>query len=110
MPLPDDIIIWPNHGAGSACGKKLSKKLFDTLANQKKENYALQKMTKEEFVVVLITGIKTPPQYFLKMGALNRGQVESSSDIVKRGAVPLDASKFKELSEDSSYMILDTRT
>jgi len=61
MTLPDDIVIWPGHGAGSACGKKLSKKLSDTLGNQKKENEYLQSMKKEEFVEKLIEGIPAPP-------------------------------------------------
>jgi hydroxyacylglutathione hydrolase len=64
MPLPDDLIVYPAHGAGSACGKNMSKETSDTLGNQKKTNYALQDMTKEAFIKELITGLTPPPAYF----------------------------------------------
>ena len=66
MPLPDDVIVYPAHGAGSACGKNMSKETSDTLGNQKKTNYALQNISKQEFIAELTTGILPAPQYFAK--------------------------------------------
>ena len=65
MPLSDDLIVYPNHGAGSACGKNMSKETTDTLGNQKRVNYALRAdMTKEEFIKELLDGLTPPPAYF----------------------------------------------
>jgi hydroxyacylglutathione hydrolase len=110
MPLSDDTIVYPNHGAGSACGKNMSKETWDTLGNQKKTNYALRAdMTKEEFIVELTTGIKPPPQYFPKNAGMNKGVNKSIDDIYADGLTPIDAATFREMSEDSSVLVLDTR-
>jgi glyoxylase-like metal-dependent hydrolase (beta-lactamase superfamily II)/rhodanese-related sulfurtransferase len=110
MPLSDDTIVYPNHGAGSACGKNMSKETWDTLGNQKKTNYALRAdMTKEEFIVELTTGIKPPPQYFPKNAGMNKAVNKSIDDIYSDGLTPIDVATFKEMSEDSSYLVLDTR-
>ena len=69
MTLPDDVIVYPAHGAGSACGKNMSKETFDTLGNQKKLNYALGNLSREEFIIELTTGILPAPQYFAKKPA-----------------------------------------
>lgn len=111
MTLPDDIIIYPNHGAGSACGKNMSSETFDTLGNQKATNYALRAdMTKEEFIKEVTTGLATPPQYFPENVRMNKGINLSIDEILERGTTPLDAKDFKALSEQKDVMILDTRS
>ena len=111
MTLPDDIIVYPNHGAGSACGKNMSSETFDTLGNQKKTNYALRAdMTKEEFIVEVTTGLKPPPQYFPNNVRMNKRINTSIEDILHKGTTPLDAATFKELSEQKDILVVDTRS
>ncbi len=111
MTLPDDIIVYPNHGAGSACGKNMSSETFDTLGNQKKTNYALRAdMTKEEFIVEVTTGLKPPPQYFPNNVRMNKTINTSIEDILHKGTTPLDAATFKELSEQKDVQVIDTRS
>jgi glyoxylase-like metal-dependent hydrolase (beta-lactamase superfamily II)/rhodanese-related sulfurtransferase len=111
MTLPDDIIVYPNHGAGSACGKNMSSETFDTLGNQKKTNYALRAdMTKEEFIVEVTTGLKPPPQYFPNNVRMNKTINTSIEDILHKGTTPLDAETFKELSEQKDILVVDTRS
>ena len=112
MPLPDDILVYPAHGAGSACGKNMSSETFDTLGHQKETNYALRAdMTKEEFIKEVTTGLKTPPQYFPLNVMLNKKGAEKTYDeIVNKGTTPLDAATFKELSEQNDIMVIDTRS
>lgn len=90
MTLPDDIIVYPNHGVGSSCGKNMSKETFDTLENQKATNYALRaNMTKDEFVKEVLTGLSTPPQYFPKNAKMNKSINKSIDEILKNGTIPL---------------------
>jgi len=111
MKLPDDIIVYPNHGAGSACGKNMSSETFDTLGNQKKTNYALRAdMTKEEFVVEVTTGLKPPPQYFPNNVRMNKSINISIDEVLHKGSTPLDAATFKEMSEQKDILVIDTRT
>lgn len=111
MPLPDDIIVYPNHGAGSACGKNMSSETFDTLGNQKKTNYALRAdMTKEEFIEEVTTGLKQPPQYFPNNVRMNKGVNISYEEVVKKGTTPIDAATFKEMSEQPDILVIDTRS
>ncbi len=111
MTLPDDIVVYPNHGAGSACGKNMSSETFDTLGNQKKTNYALRAdMTKEEFIKEVTTGLKPPPQYFPNNVRMNKGINTSIDEILQRGTTPIDAASFKELSERDDILVIDTRT
>ncbi|MDP3312064.1 rhodanese-like domain-containing protein [Lutibacter sp.] len=111
MTLPDDIIVYPNHGAGSACGKNMSSETFDTLGNQKKTNYALRAdMTKEEFIVEVTTGLKPPPQYFGNNVRMNKGVNISIDEIIHKGTTPIDADTFKEMSEKKDILVIDTRT
>ena len=111
MTLPDDIIVYPNHGAGSACGKNMSSETFDTLGNQKKTNYALRAdMTKEEFIDEVTTGLKPPPQYFPNNVRMNKTINTSIEDILHKGTTPLDAATFKELSEQKDILVVDTRS
>ncbi|MGB0883033.1 MAG: MBL fold metallo-hydrolase, partial [Vicingaceae bacterium] len=109
MTLPDDIIVYPNHGAGSACGKNMSKETFDTLGHQKEVNYALRAdMTKVEFVKEVTTGLTTPPQYFPKNVGMNKGVNKSYDEILTDGKTALTVEKFKDLTNDGALM-LDVR-
>jgi len=111
MKLPDDIIVYPNHGAGSACGKNMSEETFDTLGHQKEVNYALRAdMTKEEFVKEVLTGLVTPPQYFPKNAGMNKGINKSYADILASGLQAHNPAEFKGLMESTDgIIILDTR-
>jgi glyoxylase-like metal-dependent hydrolase (beta-lactamase superfamily II)/rhodanese-related sulfurtransferase len=111
MVLPDDIIIYPNHGAGSACGKNMSDETFDTLGNQKKTNYALRAdLTKEEFIKEVTTGLKPPPQYFPNNVRMNKSINTSIDEVLHKGTTPLDPATFKELSEQRDVLVVDTRS
>lgn len=109
MPLSDDIIVYPGHGPGSACGKNIGKETFDTLGNQKKKNWALQPMSKEDFVKEATTGLLPPPQYFPKNAALNKTGYESIDVVIDREYVPLSVDEFKEKMK-SGALVLDTRS
>src|SRR4051812_36110564 len=89
MPLPDDVIVYPAHGAGSACGKNMSKETSDTLGNQKKTNYALGSISKSEFIKELTTGILPAPVYFAKNAALNKTGYENFETVITHGKVAL---------------------
>jgi len=111
MTLPDDIIVYPNHGAGSACGKNMSSETFDTLVNQKKTNYALRAdMTKEEFIKEVTTGLKTPPQYFPNNVRMNKSINTSIDTVLENGTKALDPATFKEMSEQRDILVIDTRS
>ncbi|GAB4337165.1 MAG: MBL fold metallo-hydrolase [Flammeovirgaceae bacterium] len=108
MVLPDDLIVYPAHGAGSACGKNIGKETSDTLGHQKQVNYALQKMSREEFVKVITDGIMPPPQYFAKNAVLNKLGYESYEEVMAKGTKPLNAKDFQaKISEGA--LVLDTR-
>ena len=111
MPLPDDIIVYPNHSAGSACGKNMNSETFDTLGNQKKTNYALRaNMTREEFIEEVTTGLKTPPQYFPNNVRMNKSINTSIDEVIHKGSTPLDAATFHELSKQKDILVIDTRS
>ncbi|WP_124980067.1 MBL fold metallo-hydrolase [Nonlabens xiamenensis] len=111
IPLPDDIIIYPAHGAGSACGKNMSSETSDSLGNQKKTNYALApEMTKEEFIAELTTGIAAPPAYFPKNVSMNKGVNSSIDEVVRRGTTPIKIAAFKALSVEEDVLVLDVRS
>ena len=111
MPLSDDLIVYPNHGAGSACGKMMSKETTDTLGNQKKFNYALRPdMTKEEFITSLLTGLTTPPGYFPQNVLMNIKGYESLDNIMDRGNRPLSAEEFETAANETQALVLDTRS
>ena len=109
MPLPDDVIVYPAHGAGSACGKNMSKETFDTLGNQKKVNYALGNLTKDEFIKELTTGILPAPQYFAKNANLNKSGYGNYDKITSNGTRPLSILETKELLNTTNAIILDVR-
>jgi len=111
MVLPDIITIYPAHGAGSACGKNMSKETFDTLGHQKEVNYALRAdMTKEEFIKEVTTGLMPPPQYFPKNVAMNKGVNKTFDEILKQGLTPLSAQDVNTLIQDRNILCLDVRS
>jgi hydroxyacylglutathione hydrolase len=110
MTLADDVIVYPGHGAGSACGKNMSSETWDTLGNQKKTNYALRAdMTREEFIKEVTAGLLPPPQYFAKNAKLNKSGYGSIDDVLEKGAVPLSVEAFEAVAEQHEALILDTR-
>ncbi|WP_297333909.1 MBL fold metallo-hydrolase [Flavobacterium sp.] len=110
MPLPDDIIVYPSHGAGSACGKNMSKETTDTLGNQKKTNYALRAdMTKEEFIKELLDGLGAPPAYFPQNVMLNIKGYESLDAVMDKALKPLTPALLKEVAQNSGAIVLDVR-
>lgn len=111
MPLADDVIVYPAHGAGSACGKNMMKETVDTLGNQKKMNYALRaNMTKEEFIDEVIDGLLPPPSYFPLNVQMNREGYEHIDDILRRGTQALSADAFDTAANESGAIILDVRS
>ncbi len=110
MPLDDHLIVYPNHGAGSACGKMMSKETTDTLGNQKKVNYALREdMTKEEFIKELLTGLTKPPVYFPQNVLMNIKGYESLDTVMERGEKPLSPNAFEAAANETGALVLDTR-
>lgn len=110
MPLPDDLIVYPSHGAGSACGKNMSKETTDTLGNQKKANYALRAdMTREEFIKELLDGLGTPPAYFPQNVMMNIQGYESLDQVIEKSLKPLKPNEFEALANQSEAIILDVR-
>jgi hydroxyacylglutathione hydrolase len=110
VPLADDVLVYPAHGAGSACGKNMSRETFATLGHQKINNYALRDgLTKEEFTHELIDGLPPPPAYFPENVRLNRQGYESIDVVLERGERPLTADEFEKTVNDTGALILDTR-
>lgn len=111
MTLPDDVVVYPAHGAGSACGKNMSKETTDLLGNQKKNNYALRAdMTKEEFIAEVTDGLLPPPQYFAQNVAMNKSADTSGLDkILEKGNVGLDVETFEAMANHEGAIVLDTR-
>ncbi|SCY96508.1 MBL fold metallo-hydrolase [Flavobacterium caeni] len=110
MPLPDDLIVYPNHGAGSACGKMMSKETTDTLGNQKKTNYALNpKLTEDEFVKAVLTGLTNPPGYFPANVLMNIKGYESLDEVLKNAQKPLKPAEFETVANEARALVLDTR-
>lgn len=111
MPLPDDVIVYPAHGAGSACGKNLSKDTWGYLGDQKKSNYALRRdMSKREFIEEVTAGLTPPPQYFAKNAMMNKAGYESFDKVLEKGAVALNPVRFEQLVEQEEALMLDVRS
>lgn len=111
MTLPDDVIVYPAHGAGSACGKNMSKETSDTLGGQKQTNYALRDgLSKEDFIREVTTGILPPPQYFAKNAMINKTGYESLDAIMKRGRQAYEPNQFEEIVNREGALVLDTRS
>jgi glyoxylase-like metal-dependent hydrolase (beta-lactamase superfamily II)/rhodanese-related sulfurtransferase len=110
MPLADDVIVYPAHGAGSACGKNMMKETVDTLGNQKKMNYALRKdMTKEEFIDEVIDGLLPPPQYFPLNVKMNKEGYEDIKVVLERGTRALSPKAFEAAANETGAIVLDVR-
>lgn len=110
MPLSDDIIVYPAHGAGSACGKNMSKETTDTLGHQKQSNYALRAdMTKDEFIKEVITGLVAPPAYFPLNVMMNIHGYDSIDTVLERGQHALSPEAFEAAANETGALILDTR-
>src|SRR6187399_2440030 len=108
MTLPDDVILYPAHGPGSACGKNIGKETHSTIGEQKKFNYALQPMSREEFIERVTDGITAPPQYFFEDARINKTGYDPIDEVIKANTKPLSAEQFsKEITYGAT--ILDTR-
>ncbi|WP_396600349.1 rhodanese-like domain-containing protein [Algibacter sp. R77976] len=111
MTLPDDVIVYPAHGAGSACGKNLSKETVGILGDQKKTNYALRAdMTKEEFVKEVLAGIAPPPQYFAKNAMMNKSGYDAFESVLKQGDTALSPEEFEATANNEDALVLDVRS
>lgn len=109
MPLSDDVIVYPAHGAGSACGKNMMKETVDTLGNQKRMNYALNQPDKESFIKAVTDGLLPPPAYFGLNVAMNKQGYESFESVLNNGMKALTPDEFEVAAENSEALILDTR-
>ena len=110
MVLPDDVIVYPAHGAGSACGKNMSSETSDTLGNQKKTNYALSTdLTRDAFIAEVCDGLMPPPQYFSKNAELNKKGYDQIDQVMQRGLKALSIEDFANIQNDNDVLILDVR-
>ncbi|WP_346883433.1 MBL fold metallo-hydrolase [uncultured Algibacter sp.] len=110
MPLEDYLIVYPAHGAGSACGKNLSKETVGVLGEQKKTNYALRAdMSKNEFVEEVLDGIAPPPQYFAKNAMMNKSGYDAFENVLKRGDNALNPDEFENIANQEDALVLDVR-
>ena len=109
LPLPDHIIVYPAHGAGSACGKNLAKETFDTLGHQKEVNYALKPQTKEEFITAITDGLTPAPKYFPLNAMMNKQGVKGLDEINEVALKGLSPKEFEAAALISEALILDTR-
>ncbi len=109
IPLSDELIVYPAHGAGSACGKNMSTETTDTLGNQKKTNYALQPMSKEAFIEEVLSGLTPPPAYFPNNVLMNIEGYESIDKVLSQGSRGLDPDEFEAVANETSALLLDTR-
>ncbi|MFN5842003.1 MAG: MBL fold metallo-hydrolase [Bacteroidota bacterium] len=110
MPLSDDVIVYPAHGAGSACGKNMMKETVDTLGNQKKMNYALNQPDRDSFIKAVTDGLLPPPAYFPLNVAMNKKGYDSIDAVKARGLNALSPEEFEQLVEATDALMLDTRT
>ena len=109
MPLANDVIVYPAHGAGSSCGKNLGSETFSTIGIQKQTNYALQQQTKEAFIKAVTEGLTAPPQYFPINAKINKEGYESLDTVLANGMKALSVAAFKEQITKFEPVILDTR-
>ncbi|MGP1463915.1 MBL fold metallo-hydrolase [Tannerella sp.] len=109
LPLSDDMMVYPAHGAGSACGKNMMKETMDSLGNQKKVNYALNQPSKEAFVASVLEGLLPPPAYFGGNVAMNKLGYDSIEHVMERGMSALSVADFEALAETSDALVLDAR-
>lgn len=109
LPLSDDIVVYPGHGAGSACGKNMMQETVDTLGNQKRVNYALKQPSKEAFIASVIDGLLPPPAYFGGNVAMNKQGYDSFEHVLERAQSALSADELEHIVEASDAFVLDTR-
>ena len=110
MPLANDVLVYPTHGAGSACGKNLSRETVGTIGHQKETNYALRaNMTKEEFINEVTNGLLPPPAYFPLNVKLNKEGYKSSDEVLQNSKKPLSVKDFELLANETDAIILDVR-
>lgn len=109
MPLADEVILYPAHGAGSSCGKNLGPETYSTIGAQKQSNYALQPQSKEDFIKAVTEGLAAPPQYFPINAAINKQGYESLNNVLAKGLQALDIPAFKLAIKQANTFILDTR-
>ncbi|MCK0125806.1 MBL fold metallo-hydrolase [Gelidibacter sp. F2691] len=111
MTLADDVIVYPAHGAGSACGKNLSKETVGTIGDQKLTNYALRAdMTREEFIAEVLDGMPPPPQYFAKNALMNKTGYDAFDQVLETGNVALAPEDFEAIANHEDALVLDVRT
>ncbi|MEZ4906525.1 MAG: MBL fold metallo-hydrolase [Saprospiraceae bacterium] len=111
LSLPDDIIIYPNHSKGSACGKNIEPETFDTLKNQIKTNYALNpNLSKHKFIELITEGLNDPPVYFKYDAILNKQIIPSFNDVLSKANKTINTDKFLELAANKDYLVVDTRS
>jgi glyoxylase-like metal-dependent hydrolase (beta-lactamase superfamily II)/rhodanese-related sulfurtransferase len=109
MPLSDDLIVYPAHGAGSACGKNMSSETVGTLGNQKATNYALREMSKEQFIKEVTDGLMPPPAYFPLNVKMNKEGYENIDDVLERGDTAMDPNTFETAANETGAIVLDVR-
>jgi len=110
MPLPEDVLVYPAHGAGSACGKNMSSETWSTIGRQKESNYALRAdMTRAEFIHEVTEGLAAPPQYFAKNAKINKTGYESIDLVMERGARALSPDEVVVVVEHENALVLDVR-
>jgi hydroxyacylglutathione hydrolase len=109
IPLPDDVIVYPAHGAGSSCGKNIGPNTYSTIGDEKENNYALRDQTKEEFIEAVTNGLTAPPQYFSINAKINKEGYDSLDSVLDNGLQPLSVKEFKNLAAQQDMILLDTR-
>ncbi|MBA3901801.1 MAG: MBL fold metallo-hydrolase [Bacteroidetes bacterium] len=107
--LPDQTIVYPAHGAGSSCGKNIGKETFSTIGHQKKFNYALQPMSKEDFIKAVTEGLSAPPKYFFHDAAINKKGYENIDEVIKKNSIALSVEEFENKMKIENIVVLDTR-
>ncbi|MDQ3141715.1 MAG: MBL fold metallo-hydrolase [Bacteroidota bacterium] len=110
MPLADDVIVYPAHGAGSACGKNMMKETIDTLGNQKKVNYALKQDSKDDFIKAVTEGLSAPPAYFSMNVSMNKKGYADFEIVLSHGMKSILVKEFGAIADSSGALILDTRS
>ncbi|HEX5169469.1 MAG TPA: MBL fold metallo-hydrolase [Cyclobacteriaceae bacterium] len=109
IPLANDIVVYPAHGAGSACGKNMSRETTDTLGHQKNTNYALRDISKEQFIKEVTEGLLPPPKYFPQNVRMNKEGYDNIDEVLQRGCQPLSPDAFEAAANETGALILDTR-
>jgi hydroxyacylglutathione hydrolase len=108
--LPDEVLVYPAHGAGSACGKNIGKETFSSIGHQKKYNYALAEMTKEQFIKVVTEGLSAPPKYFFMDASINKKGYESIDEVMKKNTRRIKPEELKNILKNEQVLLLDTRS